>query len=58
MTEDEKPIRKETLSWLSSQLDRQMTDPDVLETMPREAVYEALGTHLLAYGFEFHDVSS
>lgn len=42
MAQDDKPIRKEALSWLASQADRLMMDPDVLEVMPRQDVYKAL----------------
>lgn len=42
MAQGDKQIREEASSWLASQADRLMMDPDVLEVMPVEAVYEAL----------------
>ena len=42
MTQDDKPNRKDTVSWLETQADRLMMDPDVLAAMPREDVYEEL----------------
>ena len=42
MENGDKPIRAETRSWLTSQLDDLMMDPDLLAAMPLEEVYEAL----------------